>query len=103
MFDIGFWELMVVAIVALLVVGPDRLPDLARDAGRWMARLKRFIHNTKREIESGLHITENKDFKQQLSDLDDLMRHAPDRDLKSGNLENKPGPYKKKPGQPEQE
>lgn len=79
MFDIGFWELVVVAIVALLVVGPERLPDLARDAGMWMGKIRRFINHTRRELESELRITDSKEFHQQLSDLDDLLRDAPDQ------------------------
>lgn len=51
MFDIGFSELVVVALVALFVLGPKRLPEVARAAGRWAARLRRFIDDTKREID----------------------------------------------------
>jgi len=80
MFDIGFWELMVVAIVVLLVVGPERLPGLARDAGFWVGKIRRFINHTRREIESELQITESKEFHQQLSDLDELLHDAPDQD-----------------------
>ena len=103
MFDIGFWELVVVAIVALLVVGPERLPGLAHDVGSWIARVKRFINNTKREIETELHITENKDFRRQLSDLDDLMHHAPDRARQFTEKKSKVPPDKGKPGEPGQE
>ena len=90
MFDIGFWELVVVAIVALLVVGPDRLPGLARDAGRWTGKLKRFINNTRRELEHGLKMNEQKIFHENLSDLDDLMKNAPDQDenFRSGSERN---------------
>jgi sec-independent protein translocase protein TatB len=80
MFDIGCWELIVIAIVTLLVVGPERLPGLARDAGLWLGKIRRFINHARREIESGLRISENREFEQQLSDLDKLMRDAPDRD-----------------------
>jgi len=80
MFDIGFWELMVVAVVVLMVVGPERLPGLAHDAGLWIGKARRFINHTRREIESELRISEDKEFQQQLSDLDNLMRDAPDQD-----------------------
>ncbi len=102
MFDIGFWELVVVAIVALLVVGPERLPGLARDAGIWIGKVRRFINNTKREIESELRITENKEFRQQLSDLDGLMNNAPDLDSQFTEKQKTP-PDKGKPGQADQE
>jgi sec-independent protein translocase protein TatB len=102
MFDIGFWELVVVAIVALLVVGPERLPDLARDAGKWISRVRKFINNTRREIETELQITESKEFGQQLSDLDDLMRNAPDQDLHFKNNQKIPADNVK-PGKADQE
>lgn len=38
MFQIGFWELVVVGLVALIVLGPDKLPTIARLAGRWLMR-----------------------------------------------------------------
>ena len=55
MFDIGFWELVLIAIVALLVVGPERLPKLAAEAGMWFGKLQRFIRKTRADIESELH------------------------------------------------
>lgn len=55
MFDIGFWELVLVGIVALLVVGPQRLPKLAAEAGMWFGKLQRFIRKTRIDIENELH------------------------------------------------
>ncbi|HKK16812.1 MAG TPA: Sec-independent protein translocase protein TatB [Gammaproteobacteria bacterium] len=89
MFDIGFWELVVIAVVALLVLGPERLPEFAINAGRWLGKLKRFINNTRRELESELRITEQKSFQQSLTDLDDLMKNAPDRDNKNSDSEGR--------------
>ncbi len=51
MFDIGFWELSVIAVVALLVVGPERLPKLARTAGLWVGRARRFVAGVKADID----------------------------------------------------
>jgi sec-independent protein translocase protein TatB len=51
MFDIGFWEIILIGVVALLVVGPDKFPGMIRDTARWAARLRRFIVDTKRDIE----------------------------------------------------
>ena len=51
MFDVGLLELMLVGIVALLVVGPERLPKLARTAGMWLGRGRRFISSVKEDID----------------------------------------------------
>lgn len=54
MFDIGFWELVMIAVVALLVVGPDKLPDVARTAGKWVGRARRFVSDVKTDIDREL-------------------------------------------------
>ncbi|TBW32049.1 Sec-independent protein translocase subunit TatB [Azotobacter chroococcum] len=51
MFDIGFSELLLVGLVALLVLGPERLPVAARMAGLWIGRLKRSFNTLKTEVE----------------------------------------------------
>ncbi|MCO6412849.1 MAG: twin-arginine translocase subunit TatB [Thiogranum sp.] len=51
MFDIGFWELAIIAVVALLVVGPEKLPGLARTAGHWLGRARRFVATVKQDID----------------------------------------------------
>lgn len=50
MFDIGFWELSVIGVVALLVVGPDKLPGVAREAGRMVGRAQRMASDLRREF-----------------------------------------------------
>ena len=54
MFDIGFWELALILVVALLVVGPERLPRLARTLGMWMGRMRRFVSTVKADIDREL-------------------------------------------------
>ena len=58
MFDVGFFEFCVIAVVALLVVGPDRMPELARSAGRWVGKLKRFMNDVKGDLERELKADE---------------------------------------------
>jgi sec-independent protein translocase protein TatB len=60
MFDIGFMELLLVGIVALLVVGPERLPGLARTAGAWVGRARAFVGNVKADIDRELKAEELK-------------------------------------------
>jgi len=50
-FDIGFFELVVVGIVALVVIGPERLPDAVRTTARWWSGIKRTLHNAREELE----------------------------------------------------
>lgn len=60
MFDIGFSEIFVIAIVALLVLGPERLPKAARFAGLWVRRARAQWHSVKSELESELAAEELK-------------------------------------------
>ena len=54
MFDVGFSELVLISIVALLVFGPERLPGLARQIGSWIGATKRFVNSVRADIESEL-------------------------------------------------
>lgn len=60
MFDVGFFELLVIGVVALLVVGPERLPKVARTAGLWLGRGRRFIRNVKDDIDREIKADELK-------------------------------------------
>lgn len=51
MFDISFFELLVVGVVGLIVIGPERLPGAARSCALWIGRLKRSLANTRAELE----------------------------------------------------
>ncbi len=51
MFDVGFLELLLIGVVALLVVGPERLPKVARTVGMWLGRGRRFISSVKEDID----------------------------------------------------
>jgi sec-independent protein translocase protein TatB len=59
-FDVGFFELLLVGLVALLVFGPERLPSLARTAGLWLGRGRRFLSTVKADIEQELKAEELK-------------------------------------------
>jgi sec-independent protein translocase protein TatB len=60
MFDVGFAELLIIGLVALVVIGPERLPGLARTAGAWLGRAKRFVTDVKSEIDEELRTEELK-------------------------------------------
>lgn len=61
MFDIGFWELALIGVVALLVVGPERLPELARNVGRWVGRIRRYVSAVRDDIEREIRAEELKE------------------------------------------
>ena len=55
MFDVGFAELVIIAIVGLLVIGPERLPGAIRTGSAWLNRLRRGFNDIKREVQQELH------------------------------------------------
>jgi sec-independent protein translocase protein TatB len=61
MFDMGFWELMVIGVVALVVIGPERLPKVARIAGLWLGRARRTLSSVQDEIRRELKADELKE------------------------------------------
>lgn len=60
MFDVGFSELLVIAIVALVVIGPERLPKVARTAGHLLGRLQRYVNDVKSDINREMQLEELK-------------------------------------------
>lgn len=70
MFDIGFFELLVVFVIGLLVLGPERLPKVVRAIGQWTGRAKATLNNLKYEMEREAYNEEMKErFKKQLEEL----------------------------------
>lgn len=58
MFDIGFWELVLIGVIALLVFGPEKLPRLARTAGYWIGKARRQLHEFRAEFEREVALDE---------------------------------------------
>lgn len=58
MFDIGFWELVLVGVVSLLVFGPERLPKVAREVALWIRRARAMANSVKQEIDHELQLQE---------------------------------------------
>jgi sec-independent protein translocase protein TatB len=99
MFDIGFAELLIIGVVALIVIGPERLPDAVRTASAWLNRIRRGFNDIKQEVQQELH---NDAVMRELRDLrdtgDSLRREtqAFGADLKRG-LEEPQAPAKRAP------
>src|SRR5919106_3722558 len=58
MFDIGFTELLVIGVVALIVIGPEKLPRMARTAGHLAGRLQRYVADVKADINREIELDE---------------------------------------------
>ena len=61
MFDFGFWEIAIVGIITLIVVGPEKMPSLARMAGLYFGKLNRFFNKVKSDINEELRMDEIKE------------------------------------------
>ena len=78
MFDIGFSELMVIGVVALIVIGPERLPKVARTLGHLLGRAQRYVNDVKSDINREIQLDELKKLQSQVTDsaraLEDSVR-----------------------------
>lgn len=90
MFDIGFTELVIIGVVALIVVGPERLPKLARTAGHLYGRMQRYVSSVKSDISQEIQLDEMRrvgerfkesvetsisEMEQRKTVVDDYLRH----------------------------
>lgn len=78
MFDIGFWELCLVGLISLLVIGPQQLPKVARIIGFWLGKINYLSTQFRNEIKEELHQEEVQQFlnkQKNLSELNDLIQH----------------------------
>ena len=66
MFDIGFSEIVVIAVVALIVIGPERLPKAARTLGHLFGRLQRYVNDVKADINREMELDELRKLQQQV-------------------------------------
>ncbi len=69
--ELGFSELVLIGLIALLVVGPKRLPELARQAGSWIGKARGFVSNVRAEVEREFQAEE---LKRMLSEQQDEIR-----------------------------
>ncbi|MCL1826269.1 MAG: Sec-independent protein translocase protein TatB [Betaproteobacteria bacterium] len=76
MFDLGFSELVVIAVVLLVVVGPERLPGVARTAGHLFGRMQRYITDVKADIRREMQLDELKKLQEQTRALEQSLREG---------------------------
>ena len=69
MIDVGFWEVAMIGVLALIIIGPERLPGVARTAGVWMGKARRMMNDIKTDIKSELNETDLNELKNIRDDI----------------------------------
>jgi sec-independent protein translocase protein TatB len=87
MFDIGFQELIIIFIVALLVFGPEKLPEIAKTLGKWVVEIRRGINIAKSQMEE--------EMKEEFKMPEDIVKSLP-KDEASAKLPEKKGESEEK-------
>lgn len=111
MFDIGFWELLLIALVALVVVGPERLPKLIRVTGLWLGRANASVQSIRSEISRELRAEELKQALNKTVDVSDINKimdvdpkpASPTPEKEPPTSEKEPTTSEKEPPTPEKE
>jgi sec-independent protein translocase protein TatB len=81
MFDIGFSELIVIALVALIVIGPERLPRVARTAGVLLGRLQRYVSDVKADISREIQLDELKRLQREMEESARALERSIDKEV----------------------
>jgi sec-independent protein translocase protein TatB len=81
MFDIGFSELLVIGVVALIVIGPERLPRVARTVGILMGRLQRYVSDVKADINREIELDELRKMRDSMQKAASDMQSTVDAEL----------------------
>ena len=76
MFDVGFSELIVIAIVALVVIGPERLPKVARTAGHLLGRMQRYVNDVKADINREMALDELRKLQANIQDTANSLEQS---------------------------
>jgi sec-independent protein translocase protein TatB len=84
MFDIGFSELLLIGIVALVVIGPERLPKVARTAGHLFGRMQRYVSDVKADINREMQLDELKKMQEEMHASVNSIENAVKRDMQAG-------------------
>ena len=87
MFDIGFSELMVIAVVALIVIGPERLPKVARTLGHLFGRMQRYVNDVKADISREMELDELKKLQTTIQDATRSFEDSVTREVNTAEAE----------------
>lgn len=87
MFDIGFSELLVIAVVALIVIGPERLPRVARTAGHLFGRMQRYVNDVKADIAREMELDELKKLRTSVEESARSFEQSVEKELRDTESE----------------
>lgn len=76
MFDVGFSEILVIMVVALVVIGPERLPKVARSIGQWWGRIQRYLNRIKQDVSSSIELEELREAQRKLQAEAEAMERS---------------------------
>ena len=85
MFDFGFSELLLIGVVALVVIGPERLPKVARTAGHLFGRMQRYVADVKADINREIQVEELKKLQEEMHASVNSLESAVKRDMQAGS------------------
>ena len=100
MFDIGFSELLVIGVVALIVIGPEKLPRLARTVGHLAGRLQRYVADVKADINREIELEELRKMRDSMQKAASEMQSSVDAELNKSVEAVVGEPAEKKPEAP---
>ncbi len=85
MFDVGFWEILLILVLALVIIGPERLPGAARKVGYFVGKSRRYIEGVRSEVEEHLDVNEFKRMMHnqevQINELQEKLKSSLDTSL----------------------
>ncbi|MBI4189907.1 MAG: Sec-independent protein translocase subunit TatB [Betaproteobacteria bacterium] len=87
MFDIGFSEILVIAIVALIVIGPERLPKVARTLGHLFGRMQRYVNDVKADISREMELEELRKLQASVQDAARSIEQSVTKEISSTESE----------------
>lgn len=87
MFDIGFSEMMVIAVVALIVIGPERLPKVARTVGHLFGRMQRYVNDVKSDISREMALDDLRKLQSSMQDAARSVEQSVNQEINSAQSE----------------
>ncbi len=89
MFDVGFTEMLVIALVALIVIGPERLPKVARTLGHLFGRMQRYVNDVKADINREIQLDELRELQKNVEESARAIEQSVTREISTAESEIK--------------